>query len=145
MKKRLLWILGLSTLMICLSTRPALAEQPKGDPKDKEAIAKAAEAFIEAFHKGDAKALAAFWTPDGDYTDQTGRHLKGREAIEKAFRSFFAENKGLKVRIEGDSLRFVTPEVAIEEGTSFVLSPDGPRPAGPATPTFTSRRTGNGS
>jgi uncharacterized protein (TIGR02246 family) len=108
---------------------PGLAQQVKGDPKDMAALAKNAEAFIEAFHMGDAKALAAMWTPEGDYTGVTGRHFQGREAIEKAFQAFFADNKGLKVRIESDSLRFVTPEVAIEDGTTFVISPDGSPPS----------------
>ncbi|HEY7327332.1 MAG TPA: SgcJ/EcaC family oxidoreductase [Gemmataceae bacterium] len=108
---------------------PGVGQQTKGDAADKEAIAQNAEAFIEAFQKGDAKAIAAFWTPDGDYTNQSGRQLKGREAIEKAFQSFFAENKGLTVRIEGDSLRFVTPEVAIEDGTTYVIHPDGLPPS----------------
>jgi uncharacterized protein (TIGR02246 family) len=94
-----------------------------------DAIAKNAEAFTEAFHRGDARAVAGLWTPDGDYTTQTGRHLKGREAIEKALKVFFSENKGLKVRIESDSLRFVTPEVAVEDGTTFVLPPDGAPPS----------------
>jgi uncharacterized protein (TIGR02246 family) len=115
--------------MVVLGARPALADETKGDPKDKEAIAKNAEAFVEAFHKGDADAVAAFWTPDGDYTDQTGRHLKGREEIAKAFKKLFEENKGLKVRIDSLSLRFVTPDVAIEDGTSEVLGPNG----GPAS------------
>jgi uncharacterized protein (TIGR02246 family) len=116
-------------LLAGLAAGPGLAQQPKGDPKDLAALAKNAEAFIEAFHKGDAKALAAFWAPDGDYTDQAGRHLKGREAIEKLFQGLFAENKGLKVRIESDSLRFVTPEVAVEDGTTFVIPPDGSPPS----------------
>src|SRR5262245_51667216 len=102
-------------LMFSLTALPGLAQQPKGDPKDKADLAKKAEAFVEAFHKGDAKALAAFWAPDGDYTDQSGKQLKGREVIEKAFKGFFAENKGLKLRIDSDSLRFVTADVAIEE------------------------------
>src|SRR6516165_2625505 len=85
-----LWLFALSVAMFGVSARLALAWQP-GDDKDKAAIQKNAEAFVEAFHKGDAKALAAFWTPDGDYTDQTGRHTKGREAIEKVFKGFFAE------------------------------------------------------
>src|SRR5437763_17088492 len=101
-----------------LAVRPVQAGEPKELTKDQEAIAKSAEAFVEAFHKGDAKALAAFWTADGDYTDQRGRHLKGQEAIEKAFKAFFTENKGLKLRINSDSLRFATPEVAIEDGTT---------------------------
>jgi uncharacterized protein (TIGR02246 family) len=115
--------------MFSFAAGPGLAQQSNGDPKDKAALATKAEAFIEAFDKGDARALAAFWTPDGDYTDQTGRHLKGREAIEKAFQGFFGQNKGLKVRIESESLRFVTAEVAIEDGTTFVLHPDGAPPS----------------
>ena len=44
--------------------------------------------------------MAAFWTQDGDYVDLTGRVLNGRPAIEKDFENLFAENKGLKLRIE---------------------------------------------
>jgi uncharacterized protein (TIGR02246 family) len=128
MRTRALYFLALPALVCVLGALPGLAQQPKGDPKDMEAIAKKAEAFIEAFHKGDAKAVAAFWTPDGDYTDQTGKHLKGREAIEKAFADYFAENKGLKVRINSDSLRFVTPDVAIEDGSTEVAGPAGGPP-----------------
>jgi uncharacterized protein (TIGR02246 family) len=108
---------------------PGVGQQSKGDAADNDAIAQNAEAFIEAFGKGDAKALADFWTPDGDYTNQSGRQLKGRDAIEKAFQSFFAENKGLTVRIESHSLRFVTPEVAIEDGMTFVGNPEGLPPS----------------
>src|SRR5262245_7531854 len=50
------------------SGRSAASNQPKGDTQDKAAIQKNAEAFVAAFHKSDAKALAAFWTTDGDYT-----------------------------------------------------------------------------
>jgi len=42
------------------------------DPRTGE-ITKTAEAFVEAFHKGDAKAVAAFWTPDGDFVDENSR------------------------------------------------------------------------
>ncbi|HEY7313980.1 MAG TPA: SgcJ/EcaC family oxidoreductase [Gemmataceae bacterium] len=119
----------LLALMAGLVAGPGVGQQSKGDATDKEAIAQNAEAFIEAFQKGDAKALAAFWTPDGDYTGEQGRHLKGREAIEKAFQRFFAENKGMTAHIESHSLRFVTPEVAIEDGTSYVLHPDGLPPS----------------
>ena len=129
MNRRVSWVLALPAVMTCLSARPALAEKPRENPKEEAAILKNAEAFVEAFHKGDAAALAAFWTADGDYTDQTGRHLKGREAIEKVFKAFFAENKGLKVRIDIESLRFVTPEVALEDGMTSVIPPDGGPPS----------------
>jgi uncharacterized protein (TIGR02246 family) len=128
-----------ATSRTVIAAKPATRTQPpaaapgapaaRGNPEAAAAIQKQAEAFVEAFHKGDAKAVAAFWAPDGDYTDQSGKYLKGRDAIEKAFTDFFAENKGLKVRIDSESLRFVTPDVALEEGVSEVFPPDGGPPS----------------
>ena len=129
MIRRAYWFMALLAMTLSLTARPALAEQPKNDPKEEAALLKSAEAFVSAFHRGDAKALAAFWTTDGDYTDQTGRNLKGRAAIEKVFEAFFAENTGLKLRIDIDSLRFVTPDVAIEDGLTSVIPPDGGPPS----------------
>jgi uncharacterized protein (TIGR02246 family) len=111
------------------AAEPGLALPPPSNPQEEAALVKRAEAFVEAFHKGDAWALAGFWTPQGDYTDQAGRQFKGREAIEKAFQSLFAENKGLKLQIASDSLRFVTPEVALEDGTTAVIPADGGPPS----------------
>ena len=76
-------------------------------------IKKTAGAFVEAFQKGDAKAVAAFWTLDGDYVDENSRVLKGRQAIEDAFAQLFSANKGLKVRIDIASVRFLGPDLAI--------------------------------
>jgi uncharacterized protein (TIGR02246 family) len=93
------------------------------------AITKTAEAFVEAFQKGDAKAVASFWTPDGDYVDPAGRVLKGRAAIESDFADLFAQNKGLKLRIDVASLKFPTQDTAVEDGTTAVLAPDGTAPS----------------
>ena len=129
MRSQLVAIFALSALLGPLVPEQGTAQQPKGDPKDMAALAKQAEAFIAAFQKGDAKTVAAFWTPDGEYCDLTGRQLQGRAAIEKAFRGFFAENKGLKLRIDSETLRFVTADVAIEEGVTSVMSSDGSPPS----------------
>src|SRR5258708_1329815 len=99
MKTRGVCLLALPALVFVFMAFPGLARQPKGEAKDTDAIAKKGEAFVEAFDKGKAKVLAGFWTKDGDFTDQTGRHLKGREAIEKSFSTQFADNKGLKLSI----------------------------------------------
>jgi uncharacterized protein (TIGR02246 family) len=107
-----------------------LAGQGKnGNKEDTAAIQKNALAFVAAFEKGDAKGLAALWAPDGDYTDQAGRKMAGREAIEKAFDSLFSEVKGLKVGITNLSLRFLTPDVAVEDGISEVYPPGGQPPS----------------
>jgi uncharacterized protein (TIGR02246 family) len=121
--------LSLAALLILMASLGACAGREVDKAKEEAAILKLAQEFVEAFHKGDARALAAFWTVDGDYTDQTGRYFKGREAIEKVFREFFAENKGLKLRIDIQSLRFVTPDVAVEDGTTGVIHPDGTPPS----------------
>src|SRR5438552_7588295 len=126
----LLAILSLASLH--LSSLPASAvNQQMGD---KETIFNNAKAFVDAFEKGDARAVAAFWAEDGDYVDLTGRRLQGRPAIENAFKNFFTENKGLKLRIDVNSVRFVTPDTAIEDGTTSVIPPDG-------TPTNQARYT----
>jgi uncharacterized protein (TIGR02246 family) len=120
-----------AAVLVSGTTFRAAADEPRkaGDPADEAALLKNAGAFVEAFHKGDAKAVAAFWTADGDYTDQTGKRLSGRDAIEKSFATFFAENKGAKLRIEIEGLRFITPDVAIEDGMTAVFTPDGAPPS----------------
>jgi uncharacterized protein (TIGR02246 family) len=97
--------------------------------KEGDAIQKQAEAFLEAFQKGDAKAVAACWAEDGEYTNVSGKHLKGRDEIEKAFIEFFTAHKGLKLGIDSESLRFLTPDTAIEEGISDVYPADGGLPS----------------
>ena len=125
MRSRLLMFLVPLAAAAILATGRGFARQEKANPEE-AALQKNAEAFVEAFHKGDAKALAAFWTAEGDYTDQRGHHIKGREAIEKLFSELFAENKGLKLRINIESVRFPLPNVAVEDGTTEVAPEHGP-------------------
>jgi uncharacterized protein (TIGR02246 family) len=128
MKLRWLWQPLALLLLLNLSANFSPARD-RGNAADEAALMKNAEAFVEAFQKGDAAALAAFWTPEGDFTDQSGTTRKGREAIAKAFKQLFADHKNLKLRIDITGLRFVTPDVAIEDGTTSVLAPDGGPPS----------------
>src|SRR6516162_2630335 len=135
MKKRFLIFSLLPVALTCLWASNVLAEESQagqttqGGAQQASALIKNAQAFVEAFEKGDAKAVAAFWTEDGDYVDLSGRRLQGRPAIEDAFKDFFAENKGLKLRIDVNSVRFVTPDIAIEDGITSLISPDGTSPS----------------
>jgi uncharacterized protein (TIGR02246 family) len=127
MRMRLLWITIVTVLALGLACGPVMSQER--NPEAETALLKKAESFVAAFHKGDAKAVAAHWTADGDYTSQTGKIMKGRDAIEKAFTALFADNKGLKLRIDSLSLRFVTPDVAIEDGVTSVLPAEGAPPS----------------
>lgn len=88
-----------------------------------------AKEFVAAFEAGDAKALAGFWTPDGDYTDQSGRQFKGRAAIQKMYEKAFAGRKGMKLAVTVTSVRTVGADVVLEEGLTEVT----PAAGGPPT------------
>ena len=47
-----------------------------------QAIRKSADDFVQAFNRGDAAAIAALWTVNGEYLDGAGQRFVGREAIE---------------------------------------------------------------
>jgi len=107
----------------------AMARPADGETADRAAITKAAEAFVQAFQKGDATAVAACWTSDGDLVDASGRVLKGRAAIGAEFAQLFADQKGLTVRIEVGAVSFPTPDTAVEDGVSSVMPADGGAPS----------------
>jgi len=123
MRTRLLPLLVPLALAAIPAVRPASAAEQNAE---EATLQKNAEAFVDAFHKGEAKTLAALWTADGDYTDQRGHRIKGREAIEKLFSELFSENKGLTLRINIESVRFPLSNVAIEDGTTEVKPEHGP-------------------
>jgi uncharacterized protein (TIGR02246 family) len=108
---------------------PAQPAQPRTQAKQAPGKGERAQEFITAFNRGDAKALAGFWVPDGDYVDQVGRQFKGRAAIEKLYEQVFAARKGAKLAITVTSTRQVTSDVAIEDGITEVTPADG----GPGT------------
>jgi uncharacterized protein (TIGR02246 family) len=125
--------LGLAAILalgsfIAAGKSPADAEGRKAEEKEQPAKGRRAE-FIAAFNKGDAKAVAAFWTPDAKYVDQVGREYKGREAIEQLYEKVFAARKGAKLTIHVTSDKQVSPDVVLEDGITEVT----PAGGGPGT------------
>lgn len=108
---------------------PAVKQAQESSP-DVLAIRDTADLFSAAFNKQDAKALAALWTEDGEYIDDSGRVLLGRDAIEKDYQDFFANNPGAKIQITIDSVRLLGAGTAIEDGHASMESPTGD--AGPS-------------
>jgi uncharacterized protein (TIGR02246 family) len=107
-------------------TPPAIAaqgEKPKEESNDIAAVRKSAEAFTKAFNAGDAKAVASFWTPDGEYTSPDGHKLHGRAAIEKAYAEFFKTSPKAEVEVKIETLRMLGKYTALEEGTLTLKMP----------------------
>jgi uncharacterized protein (TIGR02246 family) len=83
---------------------------------DRKAIADASKAFEAAFEKGDAKAVAGFWTEAGEYESDTGEIFRGRSVIEAAFAAHFKAVPKSQCTVRIDSIRFPSRDLAIEEG-----------------------------
>lgn len=92
---------------------------------DAEAIRAASAAYKQALERGDGKALAAIWTTDGDIIDAAGNVLKGRETVEVLEPVPATAPKGgtPSFRITETALRFLAPDVAIEDGAVEVVPP----------------------
>ncbi len=123
-------------LLLAASLLAAPLTAPAAEEADRAAIAALGEAYVTAFNQGDAKAVAQFWTPDGDYLDLDGQRTAGRAALQDLFAGFFAAHPGAQVRIDSESLRFPAPGLAIEDGTSSVLPKSGPPSRARYTNTF---------
>jgi uncharacterized protein (TIGR02246 family) len=83
---------------------------------DEAAIRKATANFVKAVESGDAKAVAASWTEQGEYISDDGTTIRGRTAIQAAYAKAFARDKKLKVEMTIESIRFPSQDTAIEEG-----------------------------
>jgi uncharacterized protein (TIGR02246 family) len=96
---------------------PAPAAAPSGEEK---AIRALVEAFTAAFNKADAKALGALFAEDAELVDEDGGRIHGRANIAAHFAAGFAESPGAKIEIQVESIRFLGPTAALEEGRARV-------------------------
>jgi uncharacterized protein (TIGR02246 family) len=103
---------------------PPAASKKSNRPEDAKAIRAQVETFIRAYHQGDAKAAAALFTEDARVVDEGGEATEGRAAIEGLFQSVFAASPGAKIEITTESLRFLAPDVAEEEGRGKAVPAD---------------------
>lgn len=82
-------------------------------------------AYVEAYNAQDAASLARHWSESGVYVRPgDGLRIVGRKAIQKEFETAFAEGPGAVLTVNVDTIRFVTADVAIEEGTAEVKRMD---------------------
>jgi uncharacterized protein (TIGR02246 family) len=66
---------------------------------------------------GDAKAMAAHWTENGEYYADDGTVIRGRAKIEKSYVELFAKKvPHTEAEIEITSIRFPSKDTAVEEG-----------------------------
>lgn len=115
-----------AALVLALSISGNAAEKKPDDKSDEQAIRAAVDSYVVAYNRGDAKAVAAHWSESAQWISPSGQRFQGRQAIEAELRTIFAENKGLRIEVMSPSVRLVSPDVAVEEGTVRVIRPAEP-------------------
>ncbi len=87
---------------------------------NEKAIRAVDEAFVRDYNKGDSKAVAALFSEDAEVVEADGERYQGRALIEQSLADTFEESKGARITLDVEAIRFLTPEVAKEEGRSIV-------------------------
>ncbi len=93
---------------------------PAARGEDEKAIKALLDAFVKAFNAGNAEAAAATYTETAVVVDEEGERIEGRAAIHDRYNASFADNPGSTIAIKVDSLRFLGPETALEEGRATI-------------------------
>src|SRR5262245_38310745 len=117
----------LSLLLLLLgviSTTCTYGMQSADQSADEHAIRKMVASYVDAFNKHDAKALADHWSPEAVYRNRTtGEEVVGRAAIAEQFTALFKEQPDAKLEVNVESVQFVSPNVAVENGSAKFLAP----------------------
>jgi uncharacterized protein (TIGR02246 family) len=117
---------GLATLAESIAGKePVAVVGEKQQTAEEKPVRATAEAFTAAFNAGDAKAVAALWTADCEYIDESGRETRGRDAIEKEYAELFRAKPGVQMETSVSSVKILGPAVALEEGTTILKGPKG--------------------
>lgn len=120
MKRVLFSLLVLSEALVSWSFAGQAGEQSA----DEAAIRQADQAYVEAYNKHDAKALADAWSPEAVYLNRaTGAEVVGRAAIAEQFAASFKDQPEAKLDLRVESIQFISPNVAVEHGVAKIMTP----------------------
>ncbi len=118
-------------LTVAAGIAGAQDERPEPPGASRE-IRKLLTAMEDSFRRGDAKGLAACWTPKGEFVGPTGERVEGRDNIRKAFQEFLAAHNGARLRFRVTALRLVGDDVALVDAAAELTpaaAPDVPHSA----------------
>ena len=91
---------------------------------DERQIRQAVLDFVAQYNAHQAKDIAALFAEDARMVFRDGTEVDGRDAIAQSFEQHFQQSPRAAISVVVDSIRLVTPDVAVEEGATS-LFPDG--------------------
>jgi uncharacterized protein (TIGR02246 family) len=94
------------------------ADAPDPHAADRMGLLETAAAFVKAYAAKDAAAIAAQFALEGEYQDESGQIFQGRKNIEDTLKEFFEEHPKASLELDIDSIRFLSADLAIEDGST---------------------------
>lgn len=120
----------------------ACAEDDAAKKQEVAAIRAAATEYIRALRRGDIDAIRKMWTPGGVYMDASGRTYKIQEMLSRRDLEMPGGKEESSSSMAESTLRFVSPDVAVEDGTcSGGMTEDGRTATGRFTAIWVKRNT----
>ena len=111
--------------------------------RDTAAVRAAGKKYVTAMRRGDSEAIRKMWTRDGDYVDASGQHFRISKLLSRDEKADGAKADAAAVKTEESTIRFITPDVAIEDGVSGeTASSDGGSVTGRYTAVWVKREGG---
>jgi uncharacterized protein (TIGR02246 family) len=108
------------SLLLGPAVPPARGDDNEPDrAADQAAVRARTQEFLKALAKADPKGAAAFWTKTGEYAREE-LTIRGRDNIEKAYAEHLKKKQPGTVTVEGDSVRFLSEDTAVQEGVFVV-------------------------
>ena len=115
MKRSMRWFFALVLALNGIAPTAFVVAQTADRAADEKAIRGVIQAFLDTREKNDAAGLAALLTADVDQQQTSGNTRRGRDAVVSGSLSTQQSTGGTRT-ITVDSLRFVSPDVAIADG-----------------------------
>jgi uncharacterized protein (TIGR02246 family) len=105
-----------TTCLCCLLTvTPLFGQQPASRSGDEAAVREVVRQYVTARELRDARAIEALFTSDADQQTTSGEWRRGRAQIVPGTLESSRRNAGTRA-ITVETVRFVTPDVAIADG-----------------------------
>jgi uncharacterized protein (TIGR02246 family) len=98
---------------------------PAAAGRDEAPVRAVGTRFVEAYNRRDADAVAALFTDDARIFDEEDRVTEGRPAIRTRFAGFFETTEKLTLRLEPGTIRFLSDDVAVEDGVAVAVPAPG--------------------
>jgi uncharacterized protein (TIGR02246 family) len=106
-------------------TVPSLfGQQPANRSEDETAVREVVRKYMNARERRDAAAIEALFTSDADQQTTSGEWRRGRAQIVPGTLESSRRNSGTRA-ISVESVRFLTPDVALADGPYEIGAPEG--------------------